>query len=105
VARLVAACHRAQLELLAALGSERQADQPAPVRGHEVDRLGGGELGADHQVALVLAIFAVAHDHGAPDADVGDRVLDGVERRGHARWSMGMGFTHTRMVAGRGVVK
>ena len=72
---------RSRPELVAAVGRERQADQPAPVLGHEVDRLGRGELGREREVALVLAVLGVAdHDHPA-FADVLDRLLDGAERR------------------------
>jgi hypothetical protein len=42
--RLVVLGHLAQAELVAALLGERQADQPARVGGHEVDRLGRREL-------------------------------------------------------------
>jgi hypothetical protein len=105
VQRLVAPGHGAEAELLAALGAERQADQAACLLGHEVDRLGRGELRGHHEVALVLAVFAVAHDHGAPGADVGDRVIDGVEWTSHAMGPLGMAFTKTRMVAARGAVK
>ena len=57
-------------------GGQRQADQPAAVGGHEVDRLGGRELRGHHQVALVLAILAVADDDHAATADLLDRLLD-----------------------------
>ena len=75
---------RSRPELVAALGRQRQADQPAPLLGHEVDRLGRGELGRERQVALVLAVLVVAHDHHPPAADVLDRLLDRGERRGRA---------------------
>ena len=37
--RLVLGRHQVEAELVAALGRQRQADQPAPLLGHEVDRL------------------------------------------------------------------
>ncbi len=62
--RLVLGGHQVEAELVAALGRERQADQPAPLLRHEVDRLGRGELGGHREVALVLAVLGVAdHDH------------------------------------------
>ena len=77
--RLVLRRHQVEAQLVAAVGRERQADQAAPVLGHEVDRLGRGELGREREVALVLAILGVAdHDHPAV-ADVLDRLLDGAE--------------------------
>jgi hypothetical protein len=70
-----------EAELVAAVAGERQADQPAPVRGHEVDRVRSDELGGHREVALVLAVLGIAdHDHLAV-ADVLDGLLDGAERR------------------------
>ena len=69
-----------QAELFAALRGQRQADQPARLLGHEVDRLRGGELRRHHQVALVLAVLAVADDDHAAAADLLDRLLDRRER-------------------------
>src|SRR3546814_20476716 len=44
---------------------EREADQPAPVRRHEVDRVGGHHLRGDDEIALVLAILLVDEDEHA----------------------------------------
>ena len=60
--RLVLRRHQVEPELVAALGRQRQADQAAPLLGHEVDRLGRGELRGQREVALVLAVLVVAHD-------------------------------------------
>ena len=79
--RLVALGHRLQTEFVAALLGQAEADQPAAVRCHEVDRLGRRELSRDRQVAFVLAIGSVDHDHELALADVLDRLLDGRERR------------------------
>ena len=54
--------HGRQVELVAALFGQRQADQPAPEAGHEVDRLGSHLLGGDREVALVLAVLVVHQD-------------------------------------------
>ena len=56
--------------------------RPARLLGHEVDRLGRRELRREHQVALVLAVLAVADDDHPPAADVLERLLD---RREEAR--------------------
>ena len=82
--RLVLGRHQVEPELVAALGGQREADQPAAVLGHEVDRLGGGELGGHRQIALVLAVLVVADDDHAPRADVVERLLDRRERRAGA---------------------
>src|SRR5436305_5917554 len=81
--RLVALGHRLQTEFVAALLGQAEADQPAAVRCHEVDRLGRRELSGDRQVALVLAVLGVADDDHLPGADVLERVLDRAERRAH----------------------
>ena len=80
VGRLVVVGHRLEVELVAALLRQAEADEPAPVRRHEVDRLGRGELRRDRQVALVLAVGRVDHDHELPLADVLDRLVDRGER-------------------------
>ena len=72
--------HQRQVELVAALLGQRQADQAAAVAGHEVDRLGGHLLGRDRQVALVLAVLVVDHDHHPALAELRQRLLDGGER-------------------------
>ncbi len=74
--RLVVVGHRAQRELVGALLGEAEADQPARVRRHEVDRLGRRELRGDRQVAFVLAVGIVDDDDHPPLADVLDRLLD-----------------------------
>ena len=78
--RLVVVGHRPQAELVGALLGQAEADQPARVRGHEVDRLGRRELRRDHEVALVLAVGVVDDDDECALADVLDRVLDRGER-------------------------
>ena len=86
--RLVALGHRRQAELVAALLGQAEADQPARVRGHEVDRLGRRELGGDHEVALVLAVGIVDDDDdlarcGCPRSPPRS-VANGVDRLGRA---------------------
>jgi len=81
--RLVVVGHRAQSEPVGALLGEAQADEPARVCRHEVDRVRSSELGGDRQVALVLAVLVIDDDDHAALADVLDRFLDGGERRGH----------------------
>jgi hypothetical protein len=77
--RLVLRGHQVQAELLAALLGQRQADEPARLLGHEVDRLGRRELGGQDEVPLVLAVLAVANDDHLPAAHVLEGFLDGAE--------------------------
>jgi hypothetical protein len=81
VRRLVVVGHRPERELVTALLGQAQADEPASVRGHEVDRLRGRELRGDREVAFILTVRGVDHDDQLPLADVLDRVVDRGERR------------------------
>jgi len=60
--RTVGGDHEREIELAAALLGQRQADQPAPVLGHEVDRVGRDELRCHDQIALVFPVFFVDQD-------------------------------------------
>jgi hypothetical protein len=81
VGRLVVRDHEPEPQLVAALGRERQADQPAPVRRHEVDRLGRDELGRHAEVALVLTVGGIAHHYHLTAANGLDGLVDRDERR------------------------
>ncbi len=70
------------MQRVATLRRERQADQAAPVHGHEVDRLGRDELGGQGQIALVFAVFVVDHHQHAAGAEFLDGLGDGGERHG-----------------------
>ena len=65
VLRRVLRNHQRYFELIEPFAGHRQTDQPATVRGHEVDRFGGDLLGRDRQVAFVFAILVVDDDHEA----------------------------------------
>ena len=101
--RLVLGRHQVQAQRVAALGRQRQADQPAPLLGHEVDRLGRGELRREREVALVLAVLVVAHDDHAAGADVLQRRLDRGERPAHRATSFStyLASTSTSRLTGR----
>ena len=95
--RLVLVGHLAQAELVATLLGQAQTDEAARVRDHEVDRVGGGELRRDREVALVLAVLVVDDDDEPALADLLDRLLDGGERTFGARRG---GHRHGRIVPG-----
>ena len=81
---------RVQVQLLAALRGQRQADQAPPVPGHEVDDLGRDLLRRHGEVPFVFAVLVVHHYQHAAGADL----FDGLRKRhkGHtlqyptARW-------------------
>ena len=68
-----------QMQRVAAFRRQRQADQPAAVRGHKIDRFRGDELGRHGEIAFVFAVFVVDHYHHAPGAELLDRFRDGCE--------------------------
>ncbi len=57
------------------LGGQRQADQAAPVLGHEVDGFRRDEVGRQDQVAFIFAVFLVNEDDHAAGANVGNDVF------------------------------
>ena len=77
--------HRRQVQALAALARQRQADQAAGVARHEVDRLGRDVVGGEDQVAFVLAVLLVDQDDHAAGGELGDDFLDRGNRRGRTR--------------------
>ncbi len=79
MAGAVRGAHQAQAQLLDAGAGEREADQAARMAGHEVDRLGGGELGGDDEIALVLAVLVIDQDEHPPGPRLLDELLDGGE--------------------------
>src|SRR5258705_10207008 len=72
--------HRRQPQRLTTLGHERQANEPAPMRGHEIDHLGGDGVGRADQVTLVLAVLVIRHDDELPRADIRDGLFYRSER-------------------------
>ena len=76
--------------------------EPAPLAGHEVDRLGRDLLGREHEVALVLAVLVVHDDDELPGAKVFAGLLDRGERPGHTRIFSRPGSPLLRSAAGEG---
>jgi DNA-binding NarL/FixJ family response regulator len=68
--------HERQIQLLAARFAERQADQTAPVTGHEVHVLGGAMTRRQKKVAFVLAVLVIHDDNHASGANIFDDFLD-----------------------------
>ena len=92
----VARHHGRQLQPLAALLGQRQADQAATEACHEVDGFGGDMVGGQHQVAFVLAVFLVHQDHNAAGPHVGNDVLHG----GDGHRGQGLGRVHAVSLVG-----
>ena len=85
-ALLVAAGHLRQVEVLGAVESERRADQPAAVDGHEIHHVGRAQAGRADQVRLVFPVGIIRADDQAAGRDFGDDFIDGAEterRVGH----------------------
>ena len=65
MARRILGRHQRQTQCFDPLGRKRQTNQPAPMHGHEVDRLGGGHLCGDHQIPFVFAVLMINKDEHA----------------------------------------
>ena len=72
--------HRRQLEGVAPLLGQGEADQPAPLARHEVDRLRRDLFGGDDEIAFVLAVLVVDDDDELARAKVRDGFLDARKR-------------------------
>jgi hypothetical protein len=77
VRRAVVMRHHRQAQGLDAPLGQGQADEAAPLAGHEIDGLGRRQIRGHGQVALVLTILVVDHDDQLAGADVGDGLGDG----------------------------
>ena len=77
MAGAVLLAHQRQAEFFDALLGQRQADQAAGVAGHEVDRIRGGELRRDDQVAFVFTVLIIDQDEHPAVAGFLDQVLGG----------------------------
>ena len=84
----VAADHGRQLQQLAALAGERQANQATAKARHEIDGLGRDVVGGQHQIALVFTVFFVNQDDHAAGGHLGHDLLHG--GNGHG-WQGGGG--------------
>ena len=76
---LVVRRHQRDLEPVEHLGRHRHADHAARVPDRERHQLGRRLARGEDDVALVLAVLVVHHDHGLARGDGGDRLLHGVE--------------------------
>jgi len=82
--------HHREVEPPGHVGQDRHADLAAALANHEVHHLGGGGVGRADEVAFVLAILVVGHDHHLPAGDRGDGGFDGREAGGHGRHRAGV---------------
>src|SRR3989449_65665 len=67
-------------EGLATRGREWRADQPAGMRGHEIDHVGGALFGGADETPLVLAPLVIRHDDELACPNVRDRLFYCAER-------------------------
>jgi hypothetical protein len=58
--------HWSELKPCGRLGQYRHAQEPAPVRDHEFDRLGAGPLGGGDEITFVLSILIVDDNDNPP---------------------------------------
>ena len=79
LAVLVQVVHRRQVEPVAGLAGEPDAHHAGGVADGEAHQFGGGQLGGEDQVALVLPVLVVDDDDRPTGGDLGDGEVDGVE--------------------------
>ena len=72
----VRAAHQLETELVNARLRHGQTDQPAPVRRHEIDRVGRRHLRRDDQIAFILAILVIDQNIHPTIARFLDNFLD-----------------------------
>lgn len=93
--------HQRYLEFRETLLVRRHADQPAPVRGHEIHDLWGHEFRRADEIAFVFAVLVVQDDDHLPVSQIVDDVFDLGERvlvtRGFRV------FSHQALLSGSGV--
>ena len=65
--------------MIAAFRGEREANQAAPVRGHEIDDFRSDFFGRDRQITFVFAVLIVDHDHNAARSNFVDSFRHGHE--------------------------
>ena len=82
--RVVARHHRFEVQALRLLLVDRRTQDAAGVADHEGDLLGRRLRRGHDEVALVLAVVVVHHDHEVAGGDGADGVFDGIEICGHA---------------------
>src|SRR3546814_6173110 len=68
-------------DLVDARLGQRQADEAAAMRRHEVDRVRRRHLRGNDEVALILAVLVVDEDEHAPVARLGDNLFGARHRR------------------------
>ena len=78
---LVALHHLWEVELLEPFGRHRDADHTARVLADEPDHFRRACLGREREVAFVLAVLVIDDDDHSTGCDLGDRLVDGAERR------------------------
>src|SRR5436189_5021898 len=71
--------HALQAELLSTFIGNRRANQAAPVRSHEVNRLRGYFFGGHYQVAFVLTIGIIRHNDDATLGDIAYHIVNSVK--------------------------
>ena len=76
---VVALRHHGQIQTVARLGVERQADEATPMNSHERNGLGRGELGGQSEITFVFSIFVIDDDNHLTLTDGFDGLRDSGE--------------------------
>mmetsp|Transcript_23305 Transcript_23305/g.40404 ORF Transcript_23305/g.40404 Transcript_23305/m.40404 type:complete len:280 (+) Transcript_23305:3621-4460(+) len=68
--------HHRQTQRFNPVGGQGYTDQSAPMGGHEVHRLRRGEIGRDHQIALVLPVLMINQNEHTAQPSLLDDLFD-----------------------------
>src|SRR5699024_12193624 len=79
---LVLARHRRQAQAVAFGAGQRRTHETGTVPDEEGHQFGGGLLGGEDQIALVLPVLVVEHHDHASGRDLGQSGVEGGETRG-----------------------
>ena len=90
VPAFVAALHQRQAKCLGPRPRQCQADQAAPVLGHEVDGSRIGPLAYDAQVTFIFPVLVIDKDEQFARRRIGNHILD----RGKAGAAITFSFSH-----------
>ena len=72
--------HQRQIQRIHLFRRQREADQPPPVGGHEIDGLRRDFFGGHTKIALVFTIFVIHEDDHFPISNVFNRLFNCYQR-------------------------
>ena len=75
----VAVHHQGKVQLIEPCPLHGEADQPACLGGHEIDRLRGRKLSRADEITFIFTLFVIDHHHAGTVADGGKGIGNRIE--------------------------